>query len=193
MPSPPAGPATPGGAPKGQAHERGQSVDAHPFDEPIAELLASLVDDARHLKVCADSAAKERDVGRAMLGDVVEKGVEAALQAIDGPHVARQERPVEKVLRRVAHRRDVEVSFGREVVVEKALRDACRARELVDGHLVVRAGAEELGAELHQLPAPLVDVESCARRVASPHVPVISLHSFAALPFSVRPSIFTEQ
>ena len=56
-------------------------------------------------------------------------------------------------------RRDVEVPLGREVVVEQALRDARRARQIVDRDLVVGALAEHREPEREELRAPLVDVE----------------------------------
>ena len=63
------------------------------------------------------------------------------------------------------HDLDEEVALRREVVVEQPAGDACGGRDLLDPDLVVRPLGEQLGADLHELLAALVYVETRARAV----------------------------
>ena len=61
---------------------------------------------------------------------------------------------VEQLVRPPADHRDQEVGLGREVVVERALRDAGRLRDLLDRHGLVADVDAELQGGVHELVTP---------------------------------------
>ncbi len=111
-----------------EAHQRSCASTGAPSTRRAQNASRVVVDDARHLGVRPDAAAQERLVRLAVLDDVVEVRVEARAQALE--RIARRAvaGALEELRGRLAHRGDVEVLLGREVVVEQALRDAGRLR-----------------------------------------------------------------
>jgi hypothetical protein len=94
------------------------------------------------------------DVGQVLvqaLGQALERG-EAGIGLGDGLHL----------VGRVAHDLDVEVALAREVVVEQALRDPGRRRDVVDRDLVEGALAEHLDAERDELLAARIGAQAGA-------------------------------
>ena len=121
--------------------------------------VADVVDERLHLGHAAD-ALHQLAVGRLVLLDPGEEGVEAAGQRLERRQVRIRLGPARDLLGALLKRRDEEVLLAREVVVEQRLGDAGLARDASHRELAVRVRREQLGAQVEQLAAALVDLHA---------------------------------
>src|SRR5882724_10103736 len=134
--------------------------DAVTLQNPRHHDVAVLLEDGADLGVDGDAAAVDGGVDGAMLLDVVQMRVDRRRKAR-----VRWQRGIglgelSQLDRRSAHRLDVEFPLVLEVMVEEALRDAGGFGHVLDGDVLVAAGREELDAELQELEAALIRLQS---------------------------------
>ena len=134
----------------------GASPGAEALEDARRGAVADLGDQRAHLGHAA-RALQQLAVGQLVLLDPLEEGVEAVRQRL-----GRRQPGSGSVRRRTSsaaclERGDEQLLLAGEVVVEQRLRDAGLARDAGHRQLGVGVAGEQLGAQLEQLAAALVD------------------------------------
>ena len=138
---------------------RRRVAGAEPVENAGRGRVPDLVDQRLHLGHAAH-ALHQLAVGRLVLLDPAEEGVEAPGQRLERRQVRIGRGAARDLLGALPERRDEEVLLAREVVVEQRLRDAGLARDAGHRELAERVRREQLGPELEQLTAALVHLHA---------------------------------